>query len=676
MILRPPSAAAAALIALGALLGSAWATASQAEELRIVLGTQKRVALSSDVQRVAIGDPNVTQVHLLTSRELLALGRGVGRTNVLLWTADGRVDELRLRVERDLSLLATALRGIHESIRVSAAPDRDAVVLRGTVPEARHASAAEAMALDYLGEDRSEGEVYVRSPDATAGEGAASAGDAGAGNGGSDAGAVFLAGEPRRSDADVINLIQVDGIPPALEERIARAIAPIGGAEVRVRRLVQGSIPHDEDDTFVLEGKVRGQVELVRVLLAAARLVAGRQIGDGSIEVLANEAGSLTTSGGDAGVPGVQIASVGGFTGSAGSLGGSAVGNDLSSNVARAKALSVAGGRILAFIEVSDLPQVRLETRIYEVSRSRLRDWEPNLSVLYGDDLDDLALLPSPTSLVLQGEDAPMVTPTQVQAAASLLRGGAASAGVQYVSEHVAVDATLRLLEDASIARSLARPTLTVLSGEVARFSAGGQIPIDVTVDTETSAGTGTLLSSTVFASFGVDVSVRPMVAEDDAITLDVTPTVAQPDFKLTAEIAAATGSEQSTTAFETRALTTTARLRDGQSLVIAGFLQSSLTEDSRFTPGLHRVPGLGWAAKSLQNGTDDTDFVVVVSPSIVRERLSRSELWVFPDPGELLDGIRTRPVADNGTREPRSARTGGLARAHVAAEEGTREDP
>ena len=44
-----------------------------------------------------------------------------------------------------------------------------------------------------------------------------------------------------------------------------------------------------------------------------------------------------------------------------------------------------------AFIDVLDVPQVRLETRIYEVSRSRLRDWTPNFSVLLGD-LDAVAL--------------------------------------------------------------------------------------------------------------------------------------------------------------------------------------------------------------------------------------------------------------------------------------------
>ena len=488
--------------------------AADVETLRVLLGTQRRVALPADVTRIAVGDPAVTRVQLLTSRELLALGRSVGSTNVLLWSTDGRVDELRIRVTRDLSVLQQALSEIHPEIRVRAAPDRDAVILRGVVPEVRYANAAEDLAYEYLGE-ASRGEVLV-----------GAAGDAEVESLSDPATdeQIYLVGDPERSATSVINLIRVEGLPPSLESRIEAAIDSLGGRDVRVRRLVRGVIPSDEDDTFVLEGEVHGQVALVRVLLAAARLIDGDRARAESVEVLANEAGSLTQSGSEAGSPRSGLSSIGGFASNAGSsVRAARVGNELSANIARAKALSAAGGRLLAFIDVIDVPQVRLETRIYEISRSRLRDWRPEFSVLVGD-LDNAALIPGPTSQLMQGNAASPLTATEIQGALSLLEGGAVASGVQYISDHVAIDATFRLLEDANVARALARPTLTVLSGELARFNAGGQIPISVTVDTQTSAAAGTLLSSTVFASFGVDIAVRPLVEEDDTITLDIAP--------------------------------------------------------------------------------------------------------------------------------------------------------
>ena len=90
---------------------------------------------------------------------------------------------------------------------------------------------------------------------------------------------------------------------------------------------------------------------------------------------------------------------------------------------------------------------------------------------------------------------------------------------------------------------------------------------------------------------------------------------------------------------------------------VIAGFLQSSLTDNTRFTPGLHRVPVLGWLAKSLSEGGDDTDFVVTVSPAIVRERSPRVALWDFPDAVEpLLAALDPASPRADGTSLARAA--------------------
>ena len=136
----------------GLLLGLAPAVASAGTpaRVRIVVGNHHRIPLDFPVVRMATGDPAVAHVQLVNDRELLVLGRRVGRTNLIVWLADGGVHDLALRVERDLSLLAVALRDIHPGITVETVPDRDAVALRGTVPDVRFARAAEATAHEYL----------------------------------------------------------------------------------------------------------------------------------------------------------------------------------------------------------------------------------------------------------------------------------------------------------------------------------------------------------------------------------------------------------------------------------------------------------------------------------------------------------------------------------------------
>ena len=165
-------------------------------------------------------------------------------------------------------------------------------------------------------------------------------------------------------------------------------------------------------------------------------------------------------------------------------------------------------------------------------------------------------------------------------------------------------------------------------------------MPIAVSVNT---AASDRLLSSTVFADFGVNVSVRPLVAEDDMITLDVTQSSSQPDFDLTQELVDSTGAQQNTTAFQSRSLRTTTRLRDGESFVIGGLLQTSIGRASSFTPWFHRIPGLGWLGKSRDDQRDELDFVVVLTLSISHERDPRAGMWSYHNASEILADLIPR---------------------------------
>jgi len=139
-------------------------------------------------------------------------------------------------------------------------------------------------------------------------------------------------------------------------------------------------------------------------------------------------------------------------------------------------------------------------------------------------------------------------------------------------------------------------------------------------------------------------LAVRPMVGEDDRITLDVRPTVSMPDTQLTQQIAGSTGNSLNTTAFNTRSLETTTRLRDGQPLVIGGLVSRGIGEQLNYTPGVHKVPGVGWLAKSSEKADTDRELIIIVTPTIVREPLQNIALWQFPDAHELLKKSVTIP--------------------------------
>src|SRR5205085_3688372 len=74
----------------------------------------------------------------------------------------------------------------------------------------------------------------------------------------------------------VINLLQLENLPPTPEEKIRQAIQGIGGTSVTVRRILKGLIRDDARDSLVLEGSVPNQVALVRILSLASQIFIGQ----------------------------------------------------------------------------------------------------------------------------------------------------------------------------------------------------------------------------------------------------------------------------------------------------------------------------------------------------------------------------------------------------------------
>ena len=63
-----------------------------ADDRSVTLGMHSRVVLDRDMQRISVGSPRILDVQVINSRELLALGRSIGRTNLLVWYADGTTE--------------------------------------------------------------------------------------------------------------------------------------------------------------------------------------------------------------------------------------------------------------------------------------------------------------------------------------------------------------------------------------------------------------------------------------------------------------------------------------------------------------------------------------------------------------------------------------------------------
>ncbi len=645
---RPLSILILAVAALTTLVAPSSAQPNSGDKIEILKSTSRRMVYDVDLLRGAVGDPDIVELIEIDSREYLARGLEIGQTNVIMYFEDGSTIEHLIAVVMDLTALRTALQQIDPSLSVSMAPDREAVILSGEVGNLAIRMAAEDVAERYISSrrrssGRGSGETLV----------------------GRRAGQVPTEGtEPTEgeqsvqnvesdlSTSSVINLITVRELPSLIEDRVREAIGAMGGENVTVRRVLRGQVPDDIQDILILEGTVANQIALTRVLSVVSRLFLGEDANARDLRVIADESGGLIGVGsGDSASAITSIArsnqSSGGGGGGGGQGGARAVGESLiESNIARSTAIEIAGGRILAFIEVEDIPQVRVQIKLFEVNRNELLTYNAEGAGI-GSDFDQGTLNPATGATAFQGNSASRVGtgPNEdVQNVLSFL-GGTLRDQFQVAGEHFAIDTAFNLLETKGIARAISQPSLTVLSGEVAAFRVGGSVPITNSVSTEFGQQ-GALLSNVTFQQFGVILAARPLVGEDDMITLDLYPDVSQPDLLLTSQIRDASGATTDSIAFSERVLATTMRLNDGDAMIIAGLTSWSTSDSESSPPILGDIPLLGWLFKSVDKSDDEKDLVIVVYPSIVREPNPDSALWAWADVQELMDAVRDPEAA------------------------------
>lgn len=181
------------------------------------------------------------------------------------------------------------------------------------------------------------------------------------------------------------------------------------------------------------------------------------------------------------------------------------------------------------------------------------------------------------------------------------------------------VGGAIRALERDGMVKTLAEPNLTAVSGETAKFLAGGEFPIPV-VDSQ-----GAL--SVVFKEFGVGLAFTPVVLSEGRISLKIETEVSE----LTNQ-GAVTLDRISIPALKKRQAKSTVELPSGGSLALAGLISDELRQNIDGMPGLKDVPVLGTLFRSRDFIKEETELVVIVTPYTVRP-VARQQL-ARPDDG------------------------------------------
>ncbi len=178
------------------------------------------------------------------------------------------------------------------------------------------------------------------------------------------------------------------------------------------------------------------------------------------------------------------------------------------------------------------------------------------------------------------------------------------------------VGVLLEALESRGVVRTLAEPNLTALSGQEAKFLAGGEYPVPGESD-----GGGVTIE---YKPFGVELNFIPRVVDKDIINLELVAAVSAIDPTEGIQF-----SGFAVDAFTRRETSSTVEMRDGESFAIAGLLQDDFTDLSGQVPWLGDVPVLGSLFRSAEYARNQTELVIIVTPHLVTP--TRGEALALP---------------------------------------------
>ena len=303
--------------------------------------------------------------------------------------------------------------------------------------------------------------------------------------------------------------------------------------------------------------------------------------------------------------------------------------------VAAERAMAIAngsvakGGVVVNAMNVAGPQQVMLEVRFLEVNRDAGRDLGMNLYAANANGTNigntGLGVINRNSGRIGMPNTGPPAGSIPLLDTAGTLASGAVPFGslltsILRMKNGASVDLLVTALETKGLVRRLAEPNLMALSGDAARFLAGGEFPVPVA----STAGTAGLVPTVTieFKKFGVELAFVPTVLSRGVINLRVEPSVSELDFQNAVQIAGTV-----IPALTRRDARTTVELRDGQSFAIAGLLQTRNRQDVSQVPWIGSVPVLGALFRSSSYQQQETDLVIIVTPRLVAPAVPGQQL-------------------------------------------------
>ncbi len=248
--------------------------------------------------------------------------------------------------------------------------------------------------------------------------------------------------------------------------------------------------------------------------------------------------------------------------------------------------------KVTTSLQVGGVQQVLLHVKVMEVSRTKMRSLGFDWSYISG------------ANVVTSGAAGLIsaATPANGTDLASITTAGSPNFLFNVINGPNTFFGVLEAMRRDNMAKLLAEPTLVTVSGRPASFQSGGEVPV-------TTGGSLGVPSNTVYKPYGTQVDFVPIVLGNGRIRLEIRPEVS--------EIDGARGTDDQP-AFRNRRVDTGVEMEAGQTLAIAGLIQTRIESSRQGLPWVSELPYVGAAFRRTEEERNEVELLILVTPELV----------------------------------------------------------
>lgn len=158
----------------------------------------------------------------------------------------------------------------------------------------------------------------------------------------------------------------------------------------------------------------------------------------------------------------------------------------------------------------------------------------------------------------------------------------------------------------------LATPSIVTLDNMEAMFNVGQEVP--VLSGSQTTSGDN-VFNTVERKTVGIKLKVKPQINEGDSVLLEI-----EQEVSSVADAASSSSADLGAT-FNTRTVNNAVLVGSGETVVVGGLLDKSVTDSVDKVPVLGDIPVLGYLFRSNSKKVSRRNLMLFIRPSIIRDR-------------------------------------------------------